>query len=83
MANKHKWQPHEVTRLKELWIKGLTKYEVAATLTQEFGFKCNHGMVIGRVNKLGLIRKNQIGTKITVEGRKTMLMQLTDFGAAA
>lgn len=80
----HNWTPQETNRLKELWQSGLTKYAVAATLSQEFGFECTHNMVIGRVNRLKLLRKYMSQHVATHQGnQKHRAMQLTDFGAIA
>lgn len=75
----HKWTYAEIERLKQLWKRGFTKYEVAATLSREYGFICTHSMVMGMVSREGLLRKN--GNWRGQQDRG--FIQLGDFGASA
>lgn len=77
----HEWTDEENAFVKELWLAGKTKYQVADAVTRRFYFPCKPNMISGRVHKMGLVRdKSKLSA---AQQKRVALLLISDFGAAA
>ena len=54
------WDKKQVNLLMDSWKEGLSASEVAQKIYYELGIWRSRGSVLGKIDRLGLLRKNQV-----------------------